>query len=121
MAGGTLGSLYWRISYGLINIMYLVEYNNYSLRHIDGLDFDNITSQTTHLLITDAYPHNYIIKQRDVYLEIKQTLLNFYRQNYIEPNKPKVFSPEHDQKLVIACYPNELIAEVLLILRKIVE
>ena len=73
------------------------------------------------MLITDVYPHNYIIKQKDVYQEIKQTLLNFYRQNYIEPNKPKVFNAEHDQKMIIACYPNELIAEVLIILRKIVE
>ncbi len=39
LAGGTLGSLYWRISFGLINILYLVEYNNYSLHHIGGLDF----------------------------------------------------------------------------------
>ncbi len=66
LAGGCLGSLYWRISYGLINILYLVEYNNYSLHHIAGLDFDNLATQTTSLLITDAYPRPTTIKRADV-------------------------------------------------------
>jgi Cft2 family RNA processing exonuclease len=56
LAGGYLGSVYWRISYGLVNILYLVDFNNYSMQHIGGLDLDNIQSQTINLLITDGYP-----------------------------------------------------------------
>lgn len=37
-AGGALGSLAWRISTGLLTILYLVDYNNYFLNHINGLD-----------------------------------------------------------------------------------
>lgn len=58
LAGGYLGSVYWRISYGLINIVYLVDYNNYCMQHIGGLDLENLRSQSTHLLLTDAYPRN---------------------------------------------------------------
>jgi Cft2 family RNA processing exonuclease len=56
LAGSSLGSLYWKISYGLINILYLVNYNNYSMNHIAGLDMDNLTNQPINLLITDGYP-----------------------------------------------------------------
>ncbi len=49
-----------------------------------------------------------------------QVLLNFYKQNYLEPNKPKTFNPQHDQQLLIACYPSELVVEMLLVLRKVV-
>jgi len=38
LAGGYLGSVYWRISCGLINILYLVDFNNYCMQHIGGLD-----------------------------------------------------------------------------------
>ncbi len=37
-AGGALGSLAWRISTGLLTVLYLVDYNNYFLNHINGLD-----------------------------------------------------------------------------------
>lgn len=66
LAGGYLGSIYWRISYGLVNILYLVEYNNYSMNHINGLDFDNLATIPTHLLVTDAYPRTEIIKKNSI-------------------------------------------------------
>jgi hypothetical protein len=37
-AGGALSSICWKIRMGLINILYMVDYNNYSLNHINGLD-----------------------------------------------------------------------------------
>jgi hypothetical protein len=54
-AGGSLGSLCWKIHYGLINILYLVEYNNYFLNHINGLDLEAIKSQPINLMLTDMY------------------------------------------------------------------
>lgn len=120
LAGGYLGGLYWRISYGLVNILYLVEYNNYSMNHINGLDFDNLATIPTHLLITDSYPRTEIIKKNNIYQEVMQVVLNFYNKNHIEPNKPKTFSSQYDQQLLIACYPSELIVEMLFVLRKVV-
>lgn len=105
LAGGYLGSLYWRISYGLVNILYLVEYNNYSMNHIGGLDFDNLATIPTQLLITDPYPRQEVVKRQSIYQEMMGVVLNFYKQNYIEPNKPKTFNPQHDQQLLVACYP----------------
>ena len=55
LAGGCLGSLYWRISYGLINVLYLVDYNNYAMAHLAGIDTIQVAAQPTHLLITDSY------------------------------------------------------------------
>ena len=54
-AGGSLGSLCWKIHYGLINILYMVEYNNYFLNHINGLDLEAIKSQPINLMLTDMY------------------------------------------------------------------
>jgi Cft2 family RNA processing exonuclease len=53
-AGGNMGSLSWRLSYGIVNILYLVEYNNYSMYHINGLELPQIM-QPTDILITDTY------------------------------------------------------------------
>jgi hypothetical protein len=76
------------------------------MHHISGLDFEHLSTQTTNLLITDAYPRQNVIKTNDIYHEVRQAIINFYRQNHIEPNKPKTFNPQHDQKLLLACYPN---------------
>lgn len=53
-AGGNTGSIAWRISFGIVNILYLVEYNNFSLHHINGLDFNQV-KQPIDILITDSY------------------------------------------------------------------
>ena len=37
-AGSCMDNIAWRLSFGIVNIVYLVEYNNYSLYHISGLD-----------------------------------------------------------------------------------
>ena len=117
-----MGSVYWRISYGLVNILYLVDYNKYNMYHIGGLDIDNLKNQTAHLLITDVYPpsEKQDIKKDKLYIELKQKLLSFYQKNCIDPNKPKPFNLEQDSKLLISCYPNELVVEVLATVRKII-
>lgn len=93
MAGGYLGSVYWRISYGLVNILYLVDYNNYNMFHIGGLDIDNLKNQTAHLLITDVYaPTDRDTKKDKLYVELKQKLMNFYQKNGVDPNRPKSFN-----------------------------
>ena len=67
LSGGTICNVYWRITYGLINIVYLVQYNNYPLHHINGLNFDGLTANNTHLLITDTYPRSHSIKSDQIY------------------------------------------------------
>lgn len=76
------------------------------MNHINGLDFDNLATIPTHLLVTDAYPRAEIIKKNSIFQEMMQVVLNFYRQHGIEPNKPKTFSVQHDPQLLIACYPS---------------
>ena len=49
-----------------MNIVYLVNYNNYSLNHIHGLDMDNLVTQPTNLLITDGYPRTSIVKKTHI-------------------------------------------------------
>lgn len=120
LAGGYLGSVYWRISFGLINIVYLVDYNNYCMQHIGGLDLENLRSQSTHLLLTDAYPRNDDMKRERFYANLKEKVVRFYLDNNLDPNKPKMFNPEHDNKLLISCYPTELTVEILATMSKIV-
>jgi hypothetical protein len=55
-AGGALSSLCWKVRLGLINILYLVDYNNFSLNHINGLDLEAIKNQPINLLMTDMCP-----------------------------------------------------------------
>lgn len=67
-----MGSLAWRLSFGLVNIFYLVDYNNFSLYHINGLDLTQII-QPTDILITDTYK-NYddsFMKKTQLYHRIK--------------------------------------------------
>ena len=52
-----MGCLSWRLSFGIINVLYLVEYNNYSLYHMDGLKLEQILAPTD-ILITDTYRNN---------------------------------------------------------------
>ena len=74
-----MGSLYWRISYGLVNIIYLVNYCNYSLNHISGLDMENLKTQPTNLLITDSYPNKDIVKKGDLLYELKNLVSEFHQ------------------------------------------
>jgi hypothetical protein len=120
LAGGYLGSVYWRITFGLINIVYLVDYNNYNMQHIGGLDLDNLHSQSTHLLLTDAYQRSDDMKRERFYQNLKEKVVNFYHINNLDPTKPKMFNPEHDAKLLISCYPTELTVEILATMSKIV-
>lgn len=61
-----------------MNIVYLVEYNNYSLYHINGLDIDNIL-QPTDILITDTYKDiaGDKLKKQDLYEKIKNIVNDF--------------------------------------------
>lgn len=54
-------------------------------------------------------------------MELKRIVINFYKNNYLDPSKPKTFNPEHDKKLLISCYPNELVVEIIVLMRKIVQ
>jgi hypothetical protein len=119
LAGGSLASLYWRISYGLVNIVYLVGYNNYAMNHIAGLEMESLSAQPTHLLITDGYARKSPIKRNALYRQLMQTLLTFYERNNMEPNKPKLFS-QQDQQLLIVCSPSELLVELLFVLCRVV-
>lgn len=103
-----MGSVYWRITFGLVNIVYLVDYNNYNMQHIGGLDLDNLRSQSTHLLLTDAYQRSDDMKRERFYQSLKEKVVSFYHANNLDPTKPKMFNPEHDSKLLISCYPTEL-------------
>lgn len=55
-AGGSLSGICWKIRMGMVNILYLIDYNNFSLNHINGLDFEAIKNQPVNLLLTDTYP-----------------------------------------------------------------
>ena len=120
LAGSSLGSLYWKISYGLINILYLVSYNNYSMNHIAGLDMDNLITQPTNLLITDGYPRQEIIKKNHLQRELQQLLMKFFERSFPEPNRAKLFNPQSDPQLLLVCNPSELMIEMLFILTKII-
>jgi Cft2 family RNA processing exonuclease len=121
LAGGYLGSVYWRISYGLINIIYLVDYNNYAMHHIGGLDLDNLKSQSTHLLITDACSQRVEDMKKDkLYQSLKQKIVEFFVGSGLDPAKPGGFSPKNDPKMLIPCYPTELTVEILATVRKVV-
>lgn len=120
LAGGYLGSVYWRITFGLVNIVYLVDYNNYTMQHIGGLDLDNLRGLSTHLLLTDAYQRSDDIKRERFYQSLKEKVVSFYLANNLDPTKPKMFNPEHDSKLLISCYPAELTVEILATMSKIV-
>lgn len=49
-----MGGVGWRLSYGLINLLYLVGYNNYSLQHIEGVDI-GMLGMPLDILVTDTY------------------------------------------------------------------
>jgi len=74
-----MGSLSWRLSFGIVNIVYLVQYNNYSMYHIGGLDLEQVM-QPTDILITDTYKNidDSWMKKVQLYQKIKNILVNFY-------------------------------------------
>ncbi len=92
-AGGSLSNLCWKIRMGLISVLYLVDYNNYSLNHINGLDLEAIKSQPVNLLLTDMYPMigDEKIKKDKLYVDIKNVLIDFYARQAIDPVRPKPF------------------------------
>ncbi len=92
-AGGTLSGLTWKIRAGLVNILYLVDYNNFSLNHIHGLDFEAIKNQPINLMLTDMYPilTDEKIKKDRLYIDIKNVLMEFYTRLGIDPFRPKPF------------------------------
>lgn len=81
------------------------------MQHIGGLDIDNLKSQSTHLLITDVYSKigEDSHKKEKLYQDLKHNLINFYQQRNIDITKPKMFNIEHDDQLLISCYPSEIV------------
>ena len=78
-AGSSMGNLAWRVSFGLVNILYLVEYNNYSLYHMGGIDLSQIM-QPTDILITDTcldIDDSHMNKSR-LYAQVKEAIVGFY-------------------------------------------
>lgn len=103
-----MGSLVWRLSFGMINMLYLVEYNNYSLYHINGLNLEQILSPTD-IMITDAYKDidDSWVKKTSLYRRIKDILLSFYERNNMNFEKPLAgMSIDPEKKIVFSCYPN---------------
>lgn len=78
---------------GLVNILYLVDYNNFSQNHTNGLDFEAIKSQPISLLLTDLCPSipDEVIKKDKLYIDIKNILIDFYARQNIDPNRPRPF------------------------------
>ena len=71
----------------------MVDFNNFSLNHINGLDLEAVKNQPISLLLTDMYPMiaDEKIKKDKLYIEIKKTLLEFYVRQGIDPTRPKSF------------------------------
>jgi len=92
-SGGTLSGLCWKIRMGMVNILYLVDYNNFSLNHINGLDFEAIKNHPVNLLLTDMYPMipDERIKKDRLYIDIKNVIMDFYARQGIDPIRPKPF------------------------------
>lgn len=78
---------------GMVNILYLIDYNNFSLNHINGLDFEAIKNQPVNLLLTDIYPTigDEKIKKDKLYTDIKNILVDFYSRQSIDPARPRQF------------------------------
>lgn len=74
-----MGNLTWRLNFGIVNILYLVSYNNYSLHHIGGLNLAQIM-QPTDVLITDACPDikDESMKKGQLYELVKDSIVKFY-------------------------------------------
>lgn len=89
-----MGSLAWRLSYGIVNIMYLVEYTNFSLHHINGLNLQQIMSPID-ILVTDTYRNinDSEIKKSYLYQKVKEILIKFYTKNGMVFEKPPVSIP----------------------------
>lgn len=70
-----------------------MEYNNYSLYHINGLELPQIM-QPTDILITDTYKNidDSWMKKNQLYLKIKNLLMNFYERNGIPFARPPVMA-----------------------------
>lgn len=106
-----MGSLAWRLSFGLVNILYMVEYNNYSLYHINGINLEQILAPTD-IFITDTYRNvdDSWIKKSYLYNRIKDILTRFYDRNGLASEKsPLGFNNENDRKIVLTCSPNEML------------
>ena len=88
-AGSSMGNLAWRVSFGLVNILYLVEYNNYSLYHIGGLELAQIR-QPTDNLITDVCPDipDQSMNKNRLYTLVKDAILSFYEKNKLPAERP---------------------------------
>lgn len=103
-----MGSLAWRLSFGIVNILYLVSFNNYSLYHIDGVELAQIM-QPTDILVTDTYRNiqDDRMKKNYLYAKVKETILKFYERNGISNGKAGLMvGGEPQKKLLISCYPN---------------
>lgn len=121
-AGGTLSGLCWKIRMGLVNILYLVDYNNFSLNHINGLDFEAIKNQPVDLLLTDMCPMigDEKIKKDKLYIDIKSILLDFYLKQSIDPARPRPFFGDNEKRILFTCHPEEMLMEIMITLRKVI-
>lgn len=88
-----MGSIAWRLSYGIVNMLYLVSYNNYSMYHIDGLELPQIV-QPTDILITDAYRNidDSSMKKDFLYQKVRDIVAKFYERNGISLMKPAMMA-----------------------------
>jgi hypothetical protein len=107
---------------GLIGVLYLTDYTNYALHHISGLDLESIRNQPVDLLITDMYSpiQDQSLHRDKLYGDLRRILVEFYQKNGLDPLHPKPMMSESENKLLITCYPNELIIEVMVTLKKVI-
>jgi len=74
-------------------MLYLVDFNNFSLNHINGLDLEAIKNQPINILLTDMYPviPDDKIKKDKLYVELKKIMIDFYTRQGIDPVRPRPF------------------------------
>ncbi|KRW99326.1 hypothetical protein PPERSA_02438 [Pseudocohnilembus persalinus] len=111
--GNTLGACAWILKCNMVNIMYMITYNHYQELHLDGLDLKKLQLGKIDVLITDSNHGNQEANFRVSSNENRNQLKEMLRQ------KIEKCLQNEQGNLVIACYPNERIVEVLYILQQI--
>lgn len=108
--GNSVGACAWKMQLDLINILYLVSYNNYTEYHIESIDLTNLAKQRFDIIITDANhdqrTDDFKLSNQSNYAVIENQLTNALEQQ----------QKKNCGNTLIMCYPNERFIEILLML-----